>query len=145
MTASPLALAIGLTHRMIPCAFHRWALLVALATFTLLIAGGLVTSHGVGMAVPDWPNTYGYNMFFFPVSQWVGGIFYEHTHRLVASTVGLLTSILAFWLYGRNARKLMWWLGLILLFLGVLTLIAVRHRWTDALVLGVTGLALAGA
>ena len=47
--------------------------------------GGLVTSHGVGMAVPDWPNTYGYNMFFFPVSQWVGGIFYEHTHRLVAS------------------------------------------------------------
>ena len=37
-----------------------------------------MTSHGAGMAVPDWPNTYGYNMFFFPLSQWVGGIFYEH-------------------------------------------------------------------
>ena len=38
-----------------------------------------------GMAVPDWPNSYGYNMFFFPVSKWIGGIFFEHTHRLVAS------------------------------------------------------------
>ena len=83
---------------------HRFAVLTALATLGLVGVGGLVTSHGAGMAVPDWPNTYGYNMFFFPISQWVGGIFYEHTHRLVASAVGLLTVVLALWLYGRGAR-----------------------------------------
>jgi len=43
------------------------------------------------MAVPDWPNSFGYNMFLFPVSRWVGGVFFEHTHRLIASGVGLLT------------------------------------------------------
>ena len=74
---------------------HWFAVLTAVATLGLLGAGGLVTSHGAGMAVPDWPNTYGYNMFFVPVSQWVGGIFYEHTHRLAASGVGLLTIMLA--------------------------------------------------
>ena len=94
---------------------HRFAVLTAMATLGLVGIGGLVTSHGAGMAVPDWPNTYGYNMFFFPVSQWVGGIFYEHTHRLVASGVGLLTVVLALWLYGRSARPVMRWGGLILL------------------------------
>ncbi len=79
-------------------------MLTALATFLLLGVGGLVTSHGVGMAVPDWPNTYGYNMFRFPFSQWLGGIFYEHSHRLVASGVGLLTAILAGWLWVRETR-----------------------------------------
>jgi hypothetical protein len=67
----------------------------AVATLGLIALGGLVTSHGAGMAVPDWPTTYGYNMFLFPISQWVGGIFYEHTHRLYASGVGLLTVVLA--------------------------------------------------
>jgi cytochrome c oxidase assembly protein subunit 15 len=51
---------------------HRFALLTAAATFVLISIGGLVTSHGAGMAVPDWPNSYGYNMFTFPVSMWVG-------------------------------------------------------------------------
>jgi cytochrome c oxidase assembly protein subunit 15 len=55
---------------------HRFAVLVALATLALIGMGGLVTSHGAGMAVPDWPTTYGYNMFLFPIDQWVGGIFY---------------------------------------------------------------------
>ena len=63
-------------------AVHWWAVLTAMLTFVLLCSGGLVTSHGAGMAVPDWPNSFGYNMFLFPVSRWVGGIFYEHTHRL---------------------------------------------------------------
>src|SRR6201996_311479 len=85
---------------------HWFALLTALATFVLLGAGGMVTSKGVGMSVPDWPNSYGYNMFLFPPSRWIGGIFYEHTHRLVASTVGFLTMILALWLYGRKARPI---------------------------------------
>ncbi|WCJ58668.1 COX15/CtaA family protein [Fontisphaera persica] len=78
---------------------NRFAWVTALATLGLIGMGGLVTSHGVGMAVPDWPTTYGYNMFLFPVSQWVGGIFYEHTHRLWASGVGLLTTILAVWMW----------------------------------------------
>lgn len=78
---------------------NRLAWVTALASLGLIAMGGLVTSHGVGMAVPDWPTTYGYNMFLFPISQWVGGIFYEHTHRLWASGVGLLTTILALWMW----------------------------------------------
>ena len=90
---------------------HRFAILTAAATFCLIWLGGLVTSHGAGMAVPDWPTTYGYNMFFFPISKWVGGIFYEHTHRLVASSVGLLTVILAVWLWLKESRGWLRWLG----------------------------------
>ena len=81
---------------------HRFAVLTAAATLFLIWMGGLVTSHGVGMAVPDWPTTYGYNMFFFPFSQWVGGVFYEHSHRLIASVVGLFTAILAIWVWLRQ-------------------------------------------
>lgn len=91
----------------------RFAWLTAAATWVLIWVGGLVTSHGAGLAVPDWPNTYGYNMFFFPVSRWVGGIFYEHTHRLTASAVGLLTTILAVWLWVRESRVWLRWLGLL--------------------------------
>lgn len=74
---------------------HAFAAFTTVLTFVLLISGGLVTSHGAGLAVPDWPNSYGYNMFLFPISKWVGGIFYEHTHRLIASGIGLLTVLLA--------------------------------------------------
>jgi cytochrome c oxidase assembly protein subunit 15 len=101
---------------------NRFAWLTALATLGLIGTGGLVTSHGVGMSVPDWPTTYGYNMFLFPISQWVGGVFYEHTHRLWASTVGLLTTILAIWMWrhkpAARSRKTLRWLG-VLAFLGV--------------------------
>jgi heme a synthase len=90
---------------------HRFAVLTAIATFLLLGAGGLVTSHNAGMSVPDWPNSYGYNMFLFPPSKWIGGIFYEHTHRLWASAVGLMTTILAVWLWLKEPRKWMKWLG----------------------------------
>ena len=79
-----------------------------------------MTSHGAGMAVPDWPTTYGYNMFAFPSSKWVGGIFYEHTHRLVASGVGFLTIILATWLWLKEERPWLRWLGVIALFAVVL-------------------------
>ena len=91
----------------------RFALLTALATLGLVCLGGLVTSHEAGMAVPDWPNTFGYNLFFFPISRWVGGVFYEHTHRLVASGVGLLTAILAAWLWFKDSRPWMRWLGFV--------------------------------
>ncbi len=120
---------------------HRFALLTAAATLGLIGVGGLVTSHGVGMAVPDWPNTYGYNMFFFPISKWVGGVFYEHSHRLLASGVGLLTSILALWLYGKSARPFLKFSGLLLCLVGAgLALRSARH-WADAVVIAVTGAA----
>src|SRR6202022_1466469 len=70
---------------------NGFAVLVALSVVALIGLGGLVTSHDAGMAVPDWPNSFGYNMFLFPISRWVGGVFFEHTHRLIASGVGLLT------------------------------------------------------
>lgn len=91
---------------------HRIAVILAAATFPLLFIGGLVTSKGAGLAVPDWPTTFGYNMFLYPWSKMVGGIFYEHSHRLVASFVGLLTMALAliFWL--RERRNWLRWLGL---------------------------------
>ena len=85
---------------------HRFALFTALATLFLIGMGGLVTSKGVGMAVPDWPNTFGYNMFLVPFDHWIGqyGIFEEHAHRLIASFVGLLTSILLIWLLTKESR-----------------------------------------
>jgi cytochrome c oxidase assembly protein subunit 15 len=84
---------------------HRFALLTGIATLILICSGGMVTSKGVGLAVPDWPTTFGYNMFLFPISQWVGGIFFEHTHRLIASTVGFMTIILAVWIWRADDRR----------------------------------------
>ena len=90
---------------------HLSAVFTAIATLALICVGGLVTSREAGMAVPDWPNTYGYNMFWFPFSQWVGGIFYEHTHRLTAAFVGFLTTVLALWLWVRETRSKTRWSG----------------------------------
>jgi cytochrome c oxidase assembly protein subunit 15 len=72
-------------------ALHLIALFTVCATFPLIFMGGLVTSHQAGMSVPDWPNSYGYNMFLFPPRLWIGGILYEHTHRLMGTVVGLLS------------------------------------------------------
>ncbi len=83
---------------------HRFALFTACATFLLIIAGGLVTSTQSGLSVPDWPNTYGHFMFAYPLDQMVGGIFFEHSHRMIASVVGLLTVLLALWLWRREER-----------------------------------------
>jgi len=73
----------------------------------------MVTSKNVGLAVPDWPTTFGYNMFLFPISKWVGGILFEHTHRLTGSLVGLLTIVLAAWLWLREDRQWVRCLGVI--------------------------------
>jgi cytochrome c oxidase assembly protein subunit 15 len=124
---------------------HWFAVLTAVATLVLLGAGGLVTSHGVGMAVPDWPNTYGYNMFFFPVSRWVGGIFYEHSHRLLASGVGLMTAVLALWLYGKSSQPFLRWTGLVLLGAAAATWLAAPRHWRDGVVLAVVGAFAFGA
>lgn len=92
---------------------HLFTRLVVVATLLLIVAGGLVTSTGSGLAVPDWPNTYGWFMFSFPLSKMVGGIFYEHGHRLIASTVGFLTIILAAWLWTSDPRRWVRRLGFI--------------------------------
>jgi cytochrome c oxidase assembly protein subunit 15 len=83
---------------------HRYTKLVVASTVLLIAAGGMVTSTGSGLSVPDWPTTYGSSMFSFPVEKWVGGIFYEHGHRLIASTVGFLTIILAIWTWRVDPR-----------------------------------------
>jgi Uncharacterized protein required for cytochrome oxidase assembly len=83
---------------------NRFAWFICVAALLLICSGGMVTSKNVGLAVPDWPTTFGYNMFLFPVSKWVGGILFEHTHRLIASAVGFLTIILAIWLWRSESR-----------------------------------------
>ncbi len=98
---------------------HRLAVILACATFPLLFVGGLVTSLGAGLAVPDWPTTFGYNMFLYPWSQMIGGIFYEHSHRLVASFVGLLTIVLTLTLWFYERRPWLRWLGVAVLILVV--------------------------
>src|SRR6185503_14586510 len=90
---------------------HRFTLLVAASTALLIFAGGLVTSTGSGLSVPDWPTTYGWWMWTFPLDKMVGGIFYEHTHRLIASTVGFLILVLAFWLWRTEERRWLQRLG----------------------------------
>jgi heme a synthase len=90
---------------------HRFAKLLAACTVLLILAGSLVTSHDAGLSVPDWPTSYGWNMFTFPPSMWVANIFYEHGHRLVASGVGFLTIILTVWLLVAEPRRWMRWLG----------------------------------
>ena len=123
----------------------RFAVFTAMATFLLVWMGGLVTSNGAGLSVPDWPNSYGYNMFLFPVSKWIGNIFYEHTHRLAASAVGLLTTVLALWLFGRKARPVLRFGGLLFAAAGaVLCWMFPAHAAENLLLAGV-GLAAVAA
>ncbi len=112
-------------------ALFWFAVANAVTTFLLIGLGGLVTSHEAGMSVPDWPTTYGYNMFLFPIDKWIGGIKYEHSHRLLASGVGFLTTILAVWLWLKDPRKWMHWLGIGAFFLVILQGIlgGLRVRW----------------
>lgn len=106
---------------------HRFAVFTACSTFVLIIAGGLVTSTGSGLAVPDWPLSYGQLM-----PPMVGGIFYEHGHRMVATFVGMLTTVLALWLWKKEERK---WVRV----LGGLALLAVI---TQGILGGITVLLL---
>jgi heme a synthase len=103
----------AVTDRHYSAWLNRFTWFTAVATLFLICSGGMVTSKNVGLAVPDWPTTFGYNMFLFPVSKWIGGVLFEHTHRLIASTVGLLTIILGIWLWRTEDRHWIKTLGLI--------------------------------
>lgn len=94
----------------------RYAAFVAFATFLLIIAGALVTSNDAGLSVPDWPTSFG----TFRMPRMVGGVKYEHGHRMIAGTVGLLTIVLALWLWRADERRWVRRLG----GLAVLTVIA---------------------
>ena len=113
---------------------HRWALATIAAMFPLIWFGGLTTSHGAGMAVPDWPNTYGYNMFAVPWDVWLGesagGIFFEHTHRLLGSLAGLFAVAATLWAWGPSrhpdARRAWGWVTLILAVLAIACFVLMR-------------------
>ena len=81
---------------------RRLSKLTSFSTLFLIFVGALVKSHEVGLSVPDWPTTYGKQMFAFPLSEMVGGIFYEHGHRMIATIVGLFTLIQAIWISFSN-------------------------------------------
>jgi cytochrome c oxidase assembly protein subunit 15 len=87
---------------------HRLAQVTVVATLVLIVAGGLVTNTGAALAVPDWPTTFGHNMFLYPWAHMVGGVFFEHSHRLLGALVGMLTVALAasLWPSGGRLRAL---------------------------------------
>ena len=87
---------------------HRLAVALALVTFPLIWVGGLVTTYDAGMAVPDWPGTYGYNLFAYPWTTWVAGpwdLFIEHGHRLLGATAGLIAIALAVVTWRTDGRR----------------------------------------
>lgn len=120
-----------------PAAWTHLLSLVAMgATFLLLVAGGVVTSARAGLAVVDWPNSFGYNMFLYPLSRMTGGIYFEHAHRLLGSLVGLTTLVTALYLTRRESRrwvKALGWAALALVVVqGVMGGLRVTGRFTLA-------------
>ncbi len=103
---------------------RKFSKFLCLMTFCLIFLGGLVKSTESGLSVPDWPTTYGKFMFAFPLDQMVGGIKYEHTHRMLASLVGLLALIQCIWLLRTPVspwiRRLGIWAVVLVVFQGVL-------------------------
>jgi len=100
---------------MTPRSLHRFIVFTACCTVGLLVAGALVTSNDAGLAVPDWPLSYGSLL-----PPWVGGIRWEHGHRMVAAFIGLLTIVLAVWTWRREPRRWVRWLAIAALGLVVL-------------------------
>jgi len=125
---------------------HRYAVLTSAACLSLLAIGGLVTSRGAGMSVPDWPTSYGYNMFALPFSHWIGGALYEHSHRLVATVVGLLVVGLTRWLGGHAVRRPLAVIGAIELVAGMLLLVLPYGlKGTGHFLMGIAGVVLLAA
>ena len=125
---------------------HFFALATMLFALPLIFMGGLVTSKEVGLAVPDYPTSFGYNMFLLPLDQWVGnfGIYEEHSHRLMGSLVGLLTLILAVWLWRMETTGRSRSLVLSMVFLGpfimvVMVVTGIRSETLMIIAAGVAG------
>jgi heme a synthase len=107
---------------------HRFAVFTASATFVLIFVGGLVTSTGSALAVPDWPLSFGK---FFPKME--GGVLYEHGHRMVAATVTILTLVLMVWAWRSERRK--WVRNLAIVAFGLIIVQAVLGGLTVLLLL----------
>jgi heme a synthase len=110
---------------------HRFAVFVVMWTVLLLIAGALVTSNDAALAVPDWPLSYG-----SLAPPMVGGIFYEHSHRLIAGGLGILAVILAIVIWVKDDRRWLRWFGMIAVLgvviqaiLGGQVVIRLLHYW----------------
>jgi cytochrome c oxidase assembly protein subunit 15 len=89
---------------------HRLAVVLCWTVFPLIWVGGLVTTYDAGMAVPDWPSTYGYNLFLYPYTTWIFGpwdLFLEHGHRLLGALAGLLTIVFLLAVYYFDPRRWM--------------------------------------
>jgi len=83
-------------------ALHRFAIFTAGVTLILIVAGALVTSNDAGLSVPDWPTSFG---SLYKMPRMVGGVRYEHTHRMIAEFVGLCTIVLAVWTWLAERRR----------------------------------------
>jgi heme a synthase len=83
-------------------AHHRFAVALACWVFLLLIAGALVTSNDAGLSVPDWPTSFG---SWYKIPKLVGGVKFEHTHRMIAQVAGVLTIVLAIWTWRAEKRR----------------------------------------
>ena len=88
---------------------HGFAVFTACATFILIIAGALVTSNDAGLSVPDWPTSFG---SLYKIPRMVGGVRFEHTHRMIAEFIGLLTIVIAIWTWRSDRRRWMKGLGI---------------------------------
>ncbi|WP_460182618.1 COX15/CtaA family protein [Thermopirellula anaerolimosa] len=101
-------------HDDVPRLPHRLAWALTATVFPLIWMGGLVTTYNAGMAVPDWPNTYGYNLFLYPVESWLKtwDVFLEHSHRLIGATAGFITIALLWSLWVHDRRPWMRNLGI---------------------------------
>jgi len=111
---------------------HLLARILCVLTLCLLFVGAMVTSTNSGLSVPDWPTTFGQNMFAYPLSQMRGGVVYEHSHRLFASAIGMLTILLVVSLFIWESRRWVRNLSLIALLLvcaqGVLGGLTVKFK-----------------
>lgn len=111
-----------------------WVGVLVVATLLLLIIGGMVTGYEAGLSVVDWPNSFGYNMFLYPLSRMTGAIYFEHSHRLTGSLVGLTTLALAIYVQKNERRawlrKFAWLMLLVVVVQGVLGGLRVTGRFT---------------
>ncbi len=106
LSEEPLLKAVALPYNR---AHHRFAVFTACVTFVLIIAGALVTSNDAGLSVPDWPTSFG---SLYKIPHLVGGVRFEHTHRMIAQFVGFLSIILAVWTWRADRRRWMKYLGI---------------------------------
>ncbi len=100
--SSPRSSEKSLTYR--PW-LHRYAWVLLVAILLLIFVGGMVKSTDSGLSVPDWPNTYGHFMFSYPLDKMIGGILWEHSHRMIASVVGVVTFLLTWWIHRTDPRR----------------------------------------